>query len=75
VVVDNYTIHPAKAVEKWLTARLGLTLPWLPTYFPRANPIKCAFGDVHDLRTRNHTRKCLWDPEADVEAHLQVNGP
>jgi hypothetical protein len=30
---------------------------------------------VHDLCTRNHTRKRLRDLVADVEAHLQVNGP
>jgi len=30
---------------------------------------------VHDLCTRNHTRKRLQDLVADVEAHLQLNGP
>jgi transposase len=52
-----------------------LTLLWLPTYGPRANPIERPFGDVHDLCTRNHTRKRLQDLVADVEAHLQLNGP
>ena len=42
---------------------------------PRANPIERAFGDVHDLCSRNHTRKRLPDLVADVEAHLHVNGP
>jgi transposase len=50
-------------------------LLFLPTYCPRANPIERAFGDVHDLCTRTHTRKRLQDLVADVEAHLQVNGP
>ena len=75
VVVDNYTIHHAKAVEQWLAAHPRFTLRWLPTYGPRANPIERAFGDVHDLCTRNHTRKRLRDLVADVEAHLQMNGP
>jgi len=30
---------------------------------------------VHDLCTRNHTRKRLRDLVADVEEHLHVNGP
>jgi hypothetical protein len=34
-----------------------------------------AFGDVHDLCTRNHTRKRLRDLVVDVEEHLHVNGP
>jgi transposase len=50
-------------------------LLFLPTYCPRANPIERAFGDVHDLCTRNHTRKRLRDLVADVEDHLQLNGP
>jgi putative transposase len=75
VVVDNYQIHKAKAVEQWLAAHPRVTLLFLPTYCPQANPIERAFGDVHDLCTRNHTRRCLRDLVADVEVHLHVNGP
>jgi DDE superfamily endonuclease len=70
VVVDNYIIHHAKAVEQWLAAHPRFTPLWLLTYGPRANPIERAFGDVHVLCTRNHTRKRLWYLVADVEAHL-----
>jgi putative transposase len=75
VVVDNYKIHKAKAVEQWLAAHPRVTLLWLPTYCPRANPIERAFGDVHDCCTRNHQRKWLPDLVADVEDHLHLNGP
>ena len=75
VVVDNYKIHKAKAVEEWLAKHPRVTLLFLPTYCPRANPIERAFGDVHDLCTRNHTRKRLVDLVADVVEHLHVNGP
>jgi DDE superfamily endonuclease len=75
VVVDNYSIHHAKAVEQWLAAHPRVTLLWLPTDCPHANPIERAFGDVHDLCTRDHTRRRLRDLVADVETHLQVNGP
>jgi hypothetical protein len=75
VVVDNYSIHHAKAVKPWLAAHPRFTLLRLPTYGPRANPIERAFGDVHDLCTRDHTRQRLRDLVADVEAHLQMNGP
>jgi DDE superfamily endonuclease len=71
----NYKIHKAKAVEQWLANHPRFELLFLPTYCPRANPIERAFGDVHDLCTRTHTRKRLQDLVADVEAHLQVNGP
>lgn len=75
VVVDNYKIHKAKAVDAWLANHSRVTLLFLPTYCPRANPIERAFGDVHDLCTRNHTRKRLPDLVADVEDHLHLNGP
>ena len=75
VVVDNYKIHKAKAVEDWLAHHPRVTLLLLPTSCPRANPIERAFGDVHDLCTRNHTRKRLLDLVADVVEHLDVNGP
>jgi transposase len=75
VVVDNYQIHKAKAVDAWLANHPRVTLLFLPTYGPRANPIERAFGDVHDLCTRNHTRKRLPDLVADVEDHLHLNGP
>jgi putative transposase len=75
VVVDNYKIHKAKAVEDWLVNHPRMTLLFLPTYCPRANPIERAFGDVHDLCTRNHTRTRLPALVADVEDHLDLNGP
>jgi transposase len=75
VVGDNYKSHKAKAVKQWLDAHPRVTLLFLPTYCPRANPIERAFGDVHDCCTRNHQRKRLPDLVADVEDHLGLNGP
>jgi putative transposase len=75
VVVDNDKIHKAKAVEPWLATHPRVTLLFLPTYCPRANPIERAFGDVHDCCTRNHQRKRLPELVADVEDHVRLNGP
>lgn len=75
VVVDNYKIHTAQAVEQWLAAHPRVELLFLPTYCPKASPIERAFGDVHDKCTRNHKRKRLWTLVRDVEQHLSVNGP
>ena len=75
VVVDNYCMHKAKAVEQWLASHPRFTLLWLPTYCPRAHPIERAFGDVHDKCTRNHKRKRLRDVVRDVERHMDQHGP
>ena len=75
VVVDNYKIHDAQAVGRWLEAHPRFELIKLPTYCPEANPIERAFGDVHDKCTRNHKRTKLTELIADVERHLETNGP
>jgi putative transposase len=75
VVVDNYGIHKAKAVERWLAAHPRFELLFLPPYCPQANPIERVFGDVHDQCTRNHQRHRIEDLIWDVEQHLSINGP
>lgn len=41
IVVDNFRIHKAKAVQAWLQRhRAQLRLYFLPTYAPRLNPIE-----------------------------------
>jgi transposase len=75
VVVDNYRIHTAKAVQAWLSQHPRFEVVFLPSYCPRANPIERAFGDVHDKCTRNHKRKCITELVSDVVWHLKGNGP
>jgi hypothetical protein len=75
VVVDDYRIHQAKAVEQWLAVHPRFTILWLPTYCPRTTPIERAFGDVHDGRTRKHRRTHLPNLAADVEDHLHLDDP
>jgi len=75
VVVDNYKIHQARAVQHWLAAHPRFELLWSPTYCPRANPIERVFGDTHEKVTRNHKRKRLRNLIADVGRHLDRNGP
>ena len=75
MVVDNYKIHKAQAVQRWLAPQPRFHLLWLPTYCPRANPIERLFGDGHDKVTRNHKRKRLRDLLADVDRYLEQHGP
>ena len=75
IVADNYKIHKAKAVERWLGQHPRFKVLWLPSYCPKANPIERAFGDVHDKCTRNHTRKRLYWLIWDIKQHFVHNGP
>ena len=75
VVVDNYKIHKAQAVQRWLASHRRVELVFLPTYCPKANPIERLFEDTHDKVTGNHTRKQIWRLVEDVKRHLAQNGP
>jgi transposase len=75
VVVDNYKIHKAKKVDRWLAEHPRFELVFQPTYCPRSNPIERIFGDVHDNITRNHRRKRIRDLVADVTRFLTRHGP
>ena len=52
-----------------------MTLLWLPTDGPRANPIERAFGAVPDGCTRNPQRQRVPDLVADVDDPVHLNGP
>jgi transposase len=75
LVLDNYRIHKAKAVGRWLEQHPRFCFLWLPSYCPKANPIERAFGDVHDKCTRNHMRQLLRWLIWDVKQHFEKNGP
>jgi len=75
VVVDNYGIHKAQAVKRWLAAQPRFELLFLPTSCPQANPIERAFGEVHDKCTRTHQRPRIADLVWDVEQHFLTTGP
>ena len=75
VVVDNFKIHKADCVQRWLRKHPRFQLVFQPTYCPRSNPIERVFGEVHDKVTRNHKRKQMWRLVADVQRHLRDNGP
>jgi hypothetical protein len=75
VVVDNDKIQQARPVPDGLVAPPRFALLWRPTYCPRAHPIERICGDTPDKVRRNHTRKRLRDWGADVDRHLEQNGP
>jgi hypothetical protein len=68
-VVDNFKIHKANAVQRWLCQHPRFALVFQPKYCPRSNPIERVFGEVHDKVTRNHKRKQMWRLVADVQRH------
>ena len=75
VVADNYGVHRAKRVQRWVAAHPRFELLFLPRYCPEANPIERVFGDVHDHCTRNHRRKRLRDLVSDVRRYVVEQGP
>jgi transposase len=71
VVADNYSIHTAGDVCRWLARHPRFVLLWLPRYCPKANPIERVFGDLHDQITRNHGHRTLPPLLAEVQQYLR----
>ena len=71
VVADNYSIHTAGDVCRWLACHPRFVLLWLPRYCPKANPIERIFGNLHDRITRNHRHRTLLSLLAEVQRYLR----
>jgi transposase len=71
VVADNYSIHTAGDVRRWLACHPRFVLLWLPCYCPKANPIERIFGDLHDQITRNHRHRTLPPLLAEAQRYLR----
>jgi transposase len=71
VVADNYSIHTAGDVRRWLARHPRFVLLWLPCYCPKANPIERIFGNLHDQITRNHCHRTLPPLLAEVQRYLR----
>jgi DDE superfamily endonuclease/Winged helix-turn helix len=71
VVADNYRIHTAGDVRRWLARHPRFILLWLPRYCPKANPIERVFGNLHDQITRNHHHCTLPPLLAEVQRYLR----
>lgn len=72
VVVDNFKIHKAKAVQAWLARhRSVLRLYFLPTYSPHLNPIERVWHHFRRNVTDNYFFKTMQRLLAAVEAFLQ----
>jgi transposase len=71
VVADNYSIHTAGDVRRWLARHPRFVLLWLPRYCPKANPIERIFGDLHDQITRNHRHRTLPPLLAEAQRYLR----
>lgn len=71
IVVDNFRIHSAKAVQSWLRShRTQLRLYFLPTYAPRLNPIERVWRHFRRHVTDNYFFRTLTRLMAAVEAFL-----
>jgi transposase len=71
IVVDNFRIHWANAVQTWLRShRQQLRLYFLPTYAPRLNPIERVWRHFRRHVTDNYFFRTLTRLMAAVESFL-----
>lgn len=71
IVVDNFRIHGAKAVQAWLQSHRSLIrLYFLPTYAPRLNPIERVWRHFRRNVTDNYFFRTMARLMAAVESFL-----
>ena len=54
LVLDNYIVHKADAVNAWLANNPKFTLLFQPVYYPWINRLERLWKAMHDTVTRNH---------------------
>ncbi len=65
VIVDNYGIHHAQVVQRWLAEHPRMQVLFLPTYSPRLNPVEKVWWQ---LKRRVAANRCHGTLEALVAA-------
>lgn len=58
IVLDNYSIHSSRYVEKWLRGS-NFELLFLPTYAPELNPMEDIWRVVKNKVCRNHYHQSI----------------
>lgn len=76
LVLDNYIIHKAACVQRYLaTAGCRIVLHFLPPYSPDDNPIERLWKQMHDQVTRNHRHATIDSLVAAVRRFLNACQP
>lgn len=75
LVLDNYRIHKADAVQRWLAENPKFELCFQPVYHPWVNQIERLWKAMHDTVTRNHRCKSLPELCKHVAAFFQAAQP
>ena len=76
VVLDNYIIHKAACVQRYLaTPGCRIVLHFLPPYSPDDNPIERLCKQMHDHVTRNHRHTNIDSLVAAIQRFLDTAQP
>lgn len=75
LVLDNYIIHKADLVKRWLADNPKFKLLFQPVYHPWVNQIERLWKAMHDNITRNHRHSRMFDLCQDVKRLFDVVQP
>ncbi|MCP5150375.1 MAG: IS630 family transposase [Chromatiales bacterium] len=74
-ILDNYIIHKACAVQRWLRNNPKFELVFQPVYHPWVNRIERLWRAMHDTVTRNHRCKDMTELCSNVTRFFEVVQP
>ena len=73
LILDNYSIHSSKILQRYLARQDGLfVLHFLPPYCPNANKIERFWRDLHANVTRNHRCGTMDELMKEVRRYLNA---
>jgi transposase len=75
LVLDNYVIHKSHKTQKWLEANPKIELLFQPVYSPWVNRIELLWRSMHEMVTRNHRCRAMWELLRKVKYFLDHVSP
>ena len=75
LVLDNYVIHKSQKTQLWLTNNPKFELLFQPVYSPWVNRIELLWRSMHEMVTRNHRCRAMWELLRKVKYFLDHVSP
>lgn len=75
LIVDNYIIHKSRETLRWLKENPKFRVIYQPVYSPWVNYVERLWQALHDIITRNHQCRSMWQLLKQVRHFMETVSP